>query len=137
MKVPWLNGDAAFNGGFHLGAPESNGVWGGKKRKKGRKERIWSREKSPAARANTRDGPFEGGVLGDKIQSLFPKGGRSEGLREQGKEKKNRRGNFPNICVSKSQFLHQVLFPLLHTSPLLPLETSVVASTTTKPRKCH
>lgn len=112
--------------------------FGGKKRKKRRKERIWSREKSPAARANTRDGGcFEGGVLGDKIQSLFPKDGRSEGMREQGKEKKDRGGNFPNICVSKSQFFHQVLSPLLHTSSLLFLETSAVASTTTKPRKCH
>lgn len=124
-------------GAFISALLKATGFGGKKKRKEGRKERIWSREKSPAARANTRDGPFEGGVLGDKIQSLFPKGGRSEGLREQGKEKKNRRGNFPNICVSKSQFLHQVLFPLLHTSPLLPVETSVVASTTTKPRKCH
>lgn len=130
-------GTLLLMGAFISALLKATGFGGKKKEKKRRKERIWSREKSPAARANTRDGSFEGGVLGDKIQSLFPKGGRSEGMREQGKEKKNRRGNFPNICVSKSQFLHQVLFPLLRTSPLLPLETSVVASTTTKPRKCH
>lgn len=49
-----------------------------------REKRIWSREKSPAARANSRDGA----VLGDKTQLSFPKGGRTGAMRrEKGKEK--------------------------------------------------
>lgn len=61
MKVPpelgVLHGDTGLNGDFHLCAPEATGV--GKEQEEKADLEL---EKSPAARANIRDGP--GGCAG-------------------------------------------------------------------------